>query len=493
MSEQDRRPSVQSEARASIAQLVVQAKPRQHVELALLVVVLLGIALKVVLLLTSQSMADADEAVEGLMAVHILERGVHPLYPYGVNYGVGAGWEAHLAAIAFHLFGQSAIALKSIGLLHWLLTLLLCAALAYALAGREASLVAAALFAAAPQTAQWSLKVAGGHQVAVVLALVVFLLCVRKKWAPLALILAPLAVLAHPIVLPFVLAAIVYLFVRAEGIRTRFDYVGILVAATLMEFLILQPPAGSVWNPVAKDLDLIARFAAIPRLAIGLFTPNLNALSLSLSLQVAVGCLWLVALVLAAFKWRARGLLLVCLLAPWAILAIVDARELAPRHLLIVSPLAAVVLACAFPLKSLANMALLTTLAIAGISVQILETRDPSIYGPDLQSTGVERAMVQAIVAELEARGVHHVYCLDPMFQWNILFTSNERIVARWLDGQDRVPRYPARVDAARRTGQRIVVVYPLANTTPTQFAIVYDPPAAWIDENFLPALTETR
>jgi hypothetical protein len=46
-----------------------------------LAIVLLGVFLKLQLLATSQSLADGDEAVEGVMALHILNDGEHPIYP----------------------------------------------------------------------------------------------------------------------------------------------------------------------------------------------------------------------------------------------------------------------------------------------------------------------------------------------------------------------------------------------------------------------------
>ena len=103
--------------------------------LALLV---LGVLLKLALLLTSPSMADGDEAVEGLMALNILERGVHPVYAYGISYGAGVFVEAHVAALLFALLGATDVALKSVGLLFWLATLGLVYAIARGMAGPRA-------------------------------------------------------------------------------------------------------------------------------------------------------------------------------------------------------------------------------------------------------------------------------------------------------------------------------------------------------------------
>jgi hypothetical protein len=480
-------PSHSNRTVAQPAAVGATSKPRP-IEFALIAVVLIGIGLKFALLATSQSLPDGDEALEGLMARHILTRGVHPIYPYGVNYGIGAGWEAHAAAAAFALFGESTAALKSVGLFHWLLTLGLVAALAYTWAGRQAALAAAALFAAAPQSAQWSLKVAGGHQVAVVLALAAFWSTFHRRWSVAALILAPLAILAHPVVLPFSVATIALVLFNAGDTRTRIARTAIVATAGLLEFAIFRPPQRTVWNPLSESFDLTATIAAVPRMAVGLFTPNLNAMSLSLNMNTVVAGVWLAALLVAALKWRRPAVCLVGLLAPWAILAIVASAELAPRHILIIAPVAAAVVACAFPLRTTLNLTLLGVLIVTGLTVQGIELRNPMIYGPGTQSAGVERENFRAVLAELQRSPVRHVYCVDPMLQWNIIFASGENIIARWYDAHDRVPEYPALVDQARRAGEPVAVVYPVANSVPPRYAIIFDPSAALIDHYFQPA-----
>ena len=105
-------------------------------------VFVLAVGLKIVLLFTSQSMADGDEAVAGLMGIHVLEGKGHPLYPWGVRYGAGAGLEAHLAAAFFALAGVSSIVLKSVGLLWWSLGLALVAWIGRVMGGARPAIAA---------------------------------------------------------------------------------------------------------------------------------------------------------------------------------------------------------------------------------------------------------------------------------------------------------------------------------------------------------------
>src|SRR5207248_8621414 len=75
-------------------------------------VLVLIAAARFAILLTSQTHVHSDEAIIGLMGKHIMEGRYFPFYMYGQPYNAGAAWEAYFAAIAFALFGVSAIALK---------------------------------------------------------------------------------------------------------------------------------------------------------------------------------------------------------------------------------------------------------------------------------------------------------------------------------------------------------------------------------------------
>ncbi|MFO0918147.1 MAG: hypothetical protein U0872_07520 [Planctomycetaceae bacterium] len=449
--------------------------------------IVLGIALKIGLLCTSQTLPDGDEAVEGLMAMHILERGVHPVYPYGVNYGAGAGWEAHVAAGLFGLFGVSEVALKSVGLMHYLATLGLVGALAYFWRGGNGALVAAGLYALAPQTAQWALKCAGGHQVAVILALGGWL-CVLRGWTIPALVALPLAVLAHPIALPFVAVVCAGWLVQSPSWRRRGLVLIGLAAVAAAEFWLLRPPGETVWNPLSKSFDLPARLLAIPRLAVGLFTPNLNSLQWPAEWDGVIALVWLAAVVWAvrqpAQPWWNRAVLL----APWGIVFVVSSSELAPRHLLLASPVAAIVLACAQDRSRTWTRTLPFVLAGLGGLVHVAEMADPCIYGPGVQSAGVVRANVSSVMENLRTQQIKFVYCVDPMLQWNIDFASREQIRARWLSAHDRLPEYVRAVDEARRQGQRVALVTPGGPGIPVQFLVTPDPPEQVINQYFQPA-----
>jgi hypothetical protein len=81
-----------------------------RLDLAAIALILGGVTLRLILAALGWPATDSDESTFGLMALHISERGAHPIFFYGQNY-MGAV-EAYLAAGTFRLFGPSLFALR---------------------------------------------------------------------------------------------------------------------------------------------------------------------------------------------------------------------------------------------------------------------------------------------------------------------------------------------------------------------------------------------
>lgn len=461
-----------------------------------------AIVLKVVLLCTSQSMADGDEAVEGLMAIHILRDGVHPIYPYGVGYGAGAGLEAHWAAVFFALVGPSSIALKAVGLCIWLLSGGFVRAIATSKWGPSAGRIALVAWGLAPFAAQWSLKVSGGHNVAVALLLAALWLseCRGKRYA--AACVLPLAVLAHPVALSMALGLAAALVLGAPA-RERVG-LALVLALTGSAALALLWPDGTadvVWNPVSQGFDWAAIAGAFPHVAAGLFSANLNAQSLPGLFDGVIAGIWatavlasLVALATAA-PGRRDALWLLPIVACLGTLLIVRPEELAARHLLPVLPIFCLLLgrwlASLQPAPALIGLLLLGT---SGAAVQLREVASPAIHGAGPHGRGVDRQNVLDVLAELARDDVAHVYSGDAMLQWMLIFESRERVIARWRKPVGRVPRYAREVDQARLDGRpvRLVVVEGRPEPgAPYRFESRPLPGRDWLERVFPPSPAE--
>jgi len=129
--------------------------------LALAAAVLAALALRLVLLAGPQTELEADEAIVGLMARHILQ-GERPLFYYMQPY-MGS-LEAYLVAAVFALMGSSSFALKLVPLVASLLFTGLVFETGRRIGGRGVAL-ASALYVAVPPAflGLWSLKTRGGY------------------------------------------------------------------------------------------------------------------------------------------------------------------------------------------------------------------------------------------------------------------------------------------------------------------------------------------
>src|SRR5712691_1341655 len=79
-------------------------------ELIASVIIVVAVGIRVSLAALVLPLLDSDEGTFGLMALHILQRGEHPIFFYGQSY-MGA-FESYLGALMFRLFGASAFALR---------------------------------------------------------------------------------------------------------------------------------------------------------------------------------------------------------------------------------------------------------------------------------------------------------------------------------------------------------------------------------------------
>ena len=468
---------------------------------AIAILFVAAVAIKVGLLITSQSMADGDEAVEGLMAMHILRGLEHPIYQWGLRYGAGAGLEAHLAALLFSITGPSSQALKSVGLLFWCIDAALVYLAGRALMGPKVGLAAALLFVFSPAAAQWSLKVAGGHQIAVALCLLM-ILGIERKIHPAAIMpLAPLATFARPVALPFAALTAGYILLRG---RNRLWSSISLFASGAISTVLLYPSlakAQETWNPSMKSFQPLILLRSLAVAVTTFFSPNLNATSVPGGPILLVSLLWIAAF-FAAIAWLLRqsrfgpsgfssfvsgpgSRLLLYAASVFGVVFMVEPSLLAARHLILLQPIACLAIAAAGLSLSKRGRAALGFLMIAGCAVQFAEMQDPAIYGAGREEDGVERAQIQKILDELRANGIHYVYNAEPMLQWILMFESREQIIARAPDPNDRVPAYARRVDEARRLGQPVAL---LVRTGPRSFQLVLRPDPGLLDANFPPA-----
>lgn len=146
-------------------------------------IVAIALLLRLDLLVHTDFVVDADEAIVGLMAQHMVKGSEFPTFYYGQHY-MGS-LEPILTSFVFHLFGSSPLTLKIIPLVFALLLIPLTYLLGKRVGGKGVGLIAA-LYLAAPPAAflEWSTKARGGFIEIVVigtLALILSLSWLEKR------------------------------------------------------------------------------------------------------------------------------------------------------------------------------------------------------------------------------------------------------------------------------------------------------------------------
>lgn len=463
------------------------------------VCLLLGLLLIVVVRLPQLSpdrvVLDGDEAVLGLMARHAAAGRVLPLFFYGQSYGLSV-FEAGVAGAFFRLFGPSATALKVATLMLWCTGWLFFALAVRRLSGRTVACWAAVLLALAPAWGAWSMMARGGYVTAFSLTGFCFwvLVCIRgsghRRTARAFLLGAGLGLLGLAQViwlLAFAPLAAVLLWERRRAGETLVLLLGAAASAGGVFLLTLATGGLSTyWEPqIFRDPDLWHSLVAIPermwvhlsgayyyasRTESGPFT-TAAALGWCLAFLIAGGLLIqrlcrggrtgasdgehsrmagavFVAMLLvlaASVPMRMDGFNYRYFLPLAAYLTLYLSIEL-PRHL------AGSDRARVFILPLL----VLIALSSAGA---LVETGRFARSGTLAEASAANHAARRALISELETNGVGHAYCLHPTFQWNLIFESGEKVIARWMDPVDRVPDYPLAVDRALHEGRPVAVV----------------------------------
>ncbi|MFN8392427.1 MAG: hypothetical protein U0136_19195 [Bdellovibrionota bacterium] len=146
--------------------------------LILVSLMVVGLIARLDFLLPNNFVIDADEAIVGLMAKHILEGHPIPVFYYGQNY-MGS-FEPILVSILFKFFGVSNVALKAVPLIFSLLLIPLAYSIGRHLGGKQTARFAAVLMTIPPAALTiWSAKARGGFIELVFIGALATLVCIR--------------------------------------------------------------------------------------------------------------------------------------------------------------------------------------------------------------------------------------------------------------------------------------------------------------------------
>ncbi|HEX2501330.1 MAG TPA: hypothetical protein VHO73_07705 [Methylomirabilota bacterium] len=436
----------------------------------------IALALRLFFVVTPHGILDADEAVVGLMARHVLQ-GEFPVFFYGQRYM--GGLEPHLAALGFALGGATPLALKLVCLAEALVLVALTAELGRRLLGPGTAVVAGLLALPPVFLTVWTLKARGGFIETLVLGCLALLLAHqtvettggRRRRAALVLgLVGGLAWWTCQLVVSYLVVAGL-IVVRGAGWRAGLRVLPLITGAFVLGSLPMwlqewlgQPGAESIGGPVGPEtaarqlhdavtiglpalLGPAGRWPASP--AIEALTPPLFAI---------YGLAWLALLRARLRAWRgdqdassATGATLDAILALPVVAVLVCALSPVgwfvsePRYLLPVAAVIPLLMAALFVTLWRARLSWLAiTLAVAVSAVNLAgHVLAPWIAPREAPSS------LQAAIAFFKVRRIPVVvtsYWIGP----RMAFESAERVVAVSLPG--RPVRYPPYVALARRS-----------------------------------------
>jgi hypothetical protein len=422
--------------------------------------------------------ADGDECIVGLMALHLQQGLGVPVFFLGQRYGFSL-LEAGAAALSFEVFGFSVTALKVAQLALWSLGVLFLALSVRRAAGGRAVVVATLLLVFCPAWGRWSLKASGGYVTSFVAAhaLVWLVTGLAEAARPARARVFGVGVLAALIgwSQPLWLSGSVPFLVRFARIRRDWSSRAVAVAGAAVAGVVLWAAAragSAYWTPPVLGPGDPGEFVRLlpERLSVFFsgafyFTQRLDG---GIALRVA-GVVWAVALVgalLARLRRAPPGpASALAVDATWAVAATMVAAFLVPQQAFFfryLMPLPGFLVLALAPVLARAGrrLAAAAVVVLTGTGAFALDRLgDLSFFSFPANRITYERGATQRLVDDLLAQGIRRVYCTDPLFQWNIMFVSRERVLARWTRLEDRVPAYPRAVDAALRSGGKVALI----------------------------------
>lgn len=475
-----------------------------YAERPLLALLAVWVPLKLALMMTAQSHLDGDEAVIGVMAMHVARGQDFPFYFWGQHYGGGSALEAYLTALPFLLVGPSSIAFRLVPMMFSVTAVVLAYRLVQSLRGRLAASVSTMLILTSSALVEWFAKSRGGYVESTVFLLAILTLLRRMETGAGAPLRAAFAIgltggLAYYVqenALPFVVIGC------AAAVWLRRGQRPLATAAALLGGLAIAASPVVVYNVLHdwQNLDYVLHASALGRASVAgvvraalrnlpaLFQPhNFDCYPPALDTRTVVEAAIVVAVALVAalrtivaYLRNPSGSVVLATLSVYVVVflayALLSLRtQTSPRYffnlavpMLLLTGVSlgeglASLCERSLSVRALASSAALVLLIALGAYSHAQAFRVELVADAVWRKNGELACMwspggdLSAVVAYLEREKI--VAVRSPYFsQWRIVFESAERIAASSEDLVPSASRLPE-LDRAVAAAPRVAVV----------------------------------
>ncbi|MCX7015495.1 MAG: glycosyltransferase family 39 protein [Candidatus Sumerlaeota bacterium] len=471
------------------------------------------------LLVMSQWAVHGDEAVVGIMAKHIVEKGARPIFCYGAQYNGGSAVTAYLATISFALFGMSEIALKLVPLTLNLLGVLVVYGFVRSARGPRDALFAALIYATSISLLKWRFDARGAYaesQVTIPLALWILRSRCLKAVGGNALDFFLLGLLCGfgfyvlELFAPTIVVVVICLFARDKLFFARRTFwvwiAGLTIGLSPLIYYNLTEHFANLGHIIEKDRRTqigAGPFAHLPYAPLRLW----RALAHDLPGMMSYDNLYVFPERIGASNWIEYGVLLAAVVGtawwrraeigvflrslasrrirnepaePVALEAIlllyvavyVAAYALHPlagensRHLLFLEPAVSILIGLAFAhaLRTVAPGSR-RGIRLAALALLTLTLADRGWQYVQLMCDDrvhgaqgkINPRNAEDLIAFLDQYGIDRAVVLNYDLRWRIVFLTRERIIAANIPGL--FSRYPPYEDELRRSNRYALVV----------------------------------
>ena len=426
---------------------------------------------------------DGDEAIVALMAKHVSEGQSLPVFFQGQCYGLSL-FEVATGSLFFHHFGTSAITLKTAMLLLWGLGWIFFVLAINTFTDLRSTFVAGCLLILCPAWSAWSMMARGGYVTAFLLTnlcLWIFA-CLYQEKPPKIGLYAILGIclgflfLAQPIAFLSFSPFVVVLIHRHWRVSTVLVLTSSIIATIALIFWATAGELSCYWSPnVFYNSDIVQGLRLLPErvwvFLSGIYFFSEHEINRG-SFTILSAWLWCFLVILlfvrtlqVSIKNKPYEVTFACFISIVLVMTFTLAiGSFGYRYLL---PLPCVLLVFFFvesarlrpfsPHRKIAIVVFISVMIVSG-AISLIEAGN---YSRSWEIT-YDSANVEAedeLMRDLLTNEIKYVYCLHPMFQWNIIWGSREKIIARWFHPTDRYPEYPRTVDRALFAGKKVAIV----------------------------------